>query len=265
MASWRLPRCRCWRAGAASVWRVGVVMSSRPEYHARERTLGWSTHHSMTRTWMPSYRASSVREGLPIATERSGAPRLGCSWTRVSRSSTKVCPSISRKWRVTMQGFRTPHCSAICLRAADSAGAGGGLGPGAWANRWEYKEDYVTDLISYVLRPLPWTVIYREQCEAVGSARYSEMPLESLLTSLLEEQLRLQLSEPSIVLAYALTTALPNHPLVRAQMRSCTTLWSKKCDYFWSRLATDTRFVHLPVEAGETLQCCWTPSRKAAS
>ena len=106
--------------------------------------------------------------------------------------------------------------AAVCTGAGRLAGDGvQGLGPGAWANRWEYKEDYVTDLVSYVLRPGPWANACRAQRESLGALSHRNLDLATLLARFLEEQLRSQLSDPSIVLAYALTTALPNHPLVR--------------------------------------------------
>ena len=123
--------------------------------------------------------------------------------------------------REAPRGYSQPLTrSAVCLGAVDLAGRDVGLGPGAWTNRWEYKEDYITDLVAYVLRPGPWVALYRSQREALRDDNHRTWRLGKLLYEIVEEQVNFLLTELPIVLSYALQTALPNDQLVqRANQR----------------------------------------------
>lgn len=80
---------------------------------------------------------------------------------------------------------------------------------------WSHQSDYHSDLIRYILRP-SW---YREMVEDIGRrlsrGDLSDLTFGEMASRVAEEQQKLTQTNDFVALTYMLSTALPEHPLVR--------------------------------------------------
>jgi hypothetical protein len=126
--------------------------------------------------------------------------------------------------------FEPLRRSAVTRGASQRNPGHEGLGEGAYNNRWNYKDEYVKDLISYILRSAHKKNHYIALRRAISSGQLGDATLGELILNLAVTETRLAQADDIFALTYVIHSALPSDPVVRERARefyeTCIEEWA---------------------------------------